>query len=190
HYSAVQTGVAWLASSLTAVALAGLSQLLVTRVGPKVVMAAGMTLIGTGVIWAAQAPVHAEFAANLLGPFLVTGAGAAFAFIPISIAALTGVEEHRAGLASGLLDSSLQLGGALGIAIATSVAASHTQAILHAGRTVPAALTGGFQHAFGVLGAIALLAIPAIFALVRRSELTDAVTKTAIREQTALATAD
>jgi EmrB/QacA subfamily drug resistance transporter len=182
HYSALQTGVAWLAASLTSITLAALSQLLVTRVGPKVVMAVGMTLIGTGVIWATQVPVHGHFAPNLLGPFVVAGAGTAFAFIPISIAALAGVEQHRAGLASGLLSTSQQLGGALGIAIASSVAANHTNALLHSGNAVPAALTGGFQQAFWVLGAIALLALPAIFALVRRDEPSDAVIKTTIRE--------
>jgi MFS family permease len=113
---------------------------------------------------------------------MVVGAGTAFAFIPISIAALAGVEEHRAGLASGLLNTSQQLGGALGIAIASSVAASHTQALLHTGNSVPAAYTAGFQQAFWVLGAIALLAIPAIFALVRRDEVSDAGTETTIRE--------
>jgi EmrB/QacA subfamily drug resistance transporter len=188
RYSALQTGVAWLAASLTSTALAGVSQLLVTRIGPKPVMAVGMTLIGTGVLWATQVPVHAHFVDNLLGPFIVSGAGTAFAFIPISIAALAGVEKHRAGLASGLLSTSQQLGGALGIAIASSVAASHTQALLHAGQAMPAALTGGFQHAFWVLGAIALVALPAIFALVRRGQASDAVTTTTIREaQPALA---
>jgi EmrB/QacA subfamily drug resistance transporter len=182
HYSALQSGVAWLAASLTSIALAGVSQALVTRGGAKVVMAIGMTLIGVGVLWATQVPVHGHFVGNLLGPFIVAGAGTAFAFIPISIAALAGVEEHRAGLASGLLNTSQQLGGALGIAIASSVAASHTQAQLHAGDAVPAALTGGFQSAFWVLGAIALLAIPAILALVRREELSDAVTKTTMPE--------
>jgi EmrB/QacA subfamily drug resistance transporter len=182
HYSALQTGLAWLAASLTSIALAGISQALVTRGGATVVMATGMTLIGAGVLWATQVPVHGHFAANLAGPFIVTGAGTAFAFIPISIAALAGVEEHRAGLASGLLNTSQQLGGAIGIAIASSVAASHTQALLHAGNAAPAALTGGFQQALWVLGAIALLAVPAIFALVRRDELSDAVAKTTIRE--------
>jgi EmrB/QacA subfamily drug resistance transporter len=188
HYSALQTGVAWLAASVTSIALAGLSQLLVTRVGAKIVMVVGMTLIGTGVLWATQVPVHGHFVGNLLGPFMVAGAGTAFAFIPISIAALAGVSEHQAGLASGLLNTSQQLGGAIGIAIASSVAASHTQTLLHAGNSAPAALTGGFQSAFWVLGTIALLAIPAIFALVRRDELSDAVTTTTIRQaQPALA---
>jgi sugar phosphate permease len=138
------------------------------------------------VLWATQVPVHGHFVGNLLGPFMVAGAGTAFAFIPISIAALAGVSEDRAGLASGLLNTSQQLGGAIGIAIASSVAASHTQAQLHAGDAVPAALTGGFQSAFWVLGAIALLALPAIFALVRREELS--APKTTMREpQPALA---
>ena len=188
HYSALQTGVAWSATSVTSVALAGLSQYLVTRGGAKVVMALGMTLIGAGVIWATQVPVHGHFVGNLLGPFVVAGAGTAFAFIPISIAALAGVEEHRAGLASGLLNTSQQIGGAIGIAIASSVAASHATALLHNGNPAPAALTGGFQHALWVLGAIALLALPAIYALIRRDELSDAVTKTTIRDaQPALA---
>jgi EmrB/QacA subfamily drug resistance transporter len=182
HYSALQTGVAWLATSITSVALAGLSQWLVTRGGAKIVMAIGMSLIGAGVIWATQVPVQGHFVGNLLGPFMVAGAGTAFAFIPISIAALAGVREHQAGLASGLLNTSQQLGGAIGIAIASSVAATHTQALLHSGHTVPAAFTGGFQLAFWVLGAIALLAIPAIFALVRRNELSDAVSKTTMRD--------
>ncbi|HEX5622217.1 MAG TPA: MFS transporter [Solirubrobacteraceae bacterium] len=188
HYSALQSGLAWLAASLTSIALAGVSQAFVTRGGAKVVMAIGMTLIGAGVLWATQMPVHGHFVGNLLGPFVVAGAGTAFAFIPISIAALAGVSEDRAGLASGLLNTSQQLGGAIGIAIASSVAAGQTQAQLHAGDAVPAALTGGFQSAFWVLGAIALLALPAIFALVRREELSDAVTRTTMREpQPALA---
>jgi hypothetical protein len=87
------------------------------------------------------------------------------------------------------LNTSQQLGGAIGIAIASSVAASRTQTLVHAGHAAPAALTGGFQQAFWVLGAIALLALPAIFALVRRDELFSAVTKSTIREpQPALAT--
>jgi EmrB/QacA subfamily drug resistance transporter len=188
HYSALQTGVAWLAASLTSVALAGLSQFLVTRGGAKIVMAVGMTLIAGGVIWATQVPVHGHFAANLAGPFVVAGAGTAFAFIPISIAALAGVSEHQAGLASGLLNTTQQLGGAIGIAIASSVAATHTQALVHSGAAGPAALTGGFHQALWVLGAIALLAIPAIFLLVRRDELSNAVARTTVGEaQPALA---
>jgi len=182
RYSALQTGIAWLAASLTSVALAGLSQFLVTRGGAKIVMAIGMSLIAGGILWATQVPVHGHFGANLAGPFIVAGAGTAFAYIPISIAALAGVAEHQAGLASGLLNTGQQLGGAIGIAIASSVAATHTQALLHGGTNASAALTGGFQQALWVLGAIALLALPAIFLLVRRDELSDAVAKTTLSE--------
>jgi EmrB/QacA subfamily drug resistance transporter len=182
HYSALQAGVAWLATSLTSIALAGLSQWLVTRRGAKIVMAIGMTLIGAGVIWATQVPVDGHFLENLVGPMVVAGAGTAFAFIPISIAALAGVTEQRAGLASGLLNTSQQLGGAIGIAIASSVAASHSTTLLHSGNAVPTALTGGFQQAFWVLGAIALIALPAIFMLLRPDKVSMAVTESAIGE--------
>jgi Na+/melibiose symporter-like transporter len=188
NYSALQTGLAWLAASLTSIALAGLSQALVTRVGTKIVMAAGMIMIGAGAIWATQIPVHGHFLANLAGPLIIAGAGTAFAFIPISIAALAGVKEQQAGLASGLLNTSQQLGGAIGIAIASSVAASHTRTLRHAGHAAPAALTGGFQHALWVLGGIGLLAIPAIFALVRREAVSTTLAKPSLNDsQEALA---
>ena len=170
HYSALQSGLAWLATSLTSIVCAGLSQLLVTRGGPKLVMAAGMTLIGGGILWATRVPVHGRFLADLAAPLVIAGAGTAFAFIPISIGALAGVSAQRAGLASGLLNTSQQLGGALGVAIATSIAAGHTRALLHAGYSGPVAITGGYQHALWGLGAIALLAVPAIFALVGRDQ--------------------
>jgi hypothetical protein len=169
-YSALQTGIAWLAASLTSVAFAGLSQLLVTRGSVKLVMAFGMALIGGGIVWSTQVPVDGHFWNNLVGPFFVAGMGTAFAFIPVSIAGLTGVAEHEAGLASGLLNTSQQLGGAIGVAVASTVAASHFKTLLHAGSSTPAALTGGFQLAFWVCGAIGLAAVPIAFLLIRREE--------------------
>ena len=169
HFSALQTGAAWLAASITSMAFAGVSQLLVTRIGAKIVMAIGMTLIATGIVWATRVPVHGRFLADLAGPFVVVGAGTAFSFIPISVAALEGVAEHQSGLASGLLNTSTQFGAAIGTAIASSVAASGTNALLRAGDTAPAALTGGFHQTFWVLGAIALIAPPAIVVLTRRA---------------------
>jgi EmrB/QacA subfamily drug resistance transporter len=172
-YSALQTGVAWLATSVTSVALAGLSQKLVTRISPTPVMAVGMALIGGGVLWATQVPVHGHFWGSLAGPFLVAGAGGAFSFIPISIGGLTGVAEREAGLASGLLNTSQQLGGAIGVAIASTVAATHLKTLLADGHATSAALTGGFQWAFWVCGAIALLAPPTTAVLVRRRRPTE-----------------
>ena len=112
-----------------------------------------------GIIGATQVPVHGDFLANLVG-FLVAGAGTAFSFIPISVAALAGVTEHESGLASGLLNTSMQIGGAIGTAIASSVAASGTNTLLRAGNPLTNALTGRFRQTFWVPGAIALIAPP------------------------------
>jgi MFS family permease len=174
HYSALQTGFAWLATSVTSVAFAGISQALVTRGSAKLVMASGMGLIGVGLLWATQAG-HQHFWIGLFGPFFVAGLGTAFAFIPVSIAALAGVGEHEAGLASGLLNTTQQLGGAIGVAVASTVAAAHYKTLLHHDHSASAALTGGFQLAFWVCGATALLAVPVTFLLVRNHELAKAV---------------
>jgi len=185
-YSAIKTGLAWLAASVTSVAFAGVSQALVTRISAKLVMAAGMSLIGGGILWTTAIPVHGHFWNDLAGPFFVTGAGTAFAFIPVSIAALAGVAEREAGLASGLLNTSQQIGGAIGVAVASTVAATHFKTLTDAGAAAPAALTGGFQWALWVCGAVGLAAVPLTFLLVRRHEL--ATTERA--PQPALASAD
>jgi EmrB/QacA subfamily drug resistance transporter len=168
HYSALQAGIAWLAASVTSVALAGLSQLLVTRISAGPVMTFGMALIAGGILWATQVPVHGHFWGALAGPFFVAGAGTAFAFVPISIAGLAGVAEHEAGLASGLLNTSQQLGGAIGVAIASTVAATHLGTLLSQGKALDVALTSGFQWALWVCGSIGLLALPVTAALFRR----------------------
>jgi EmrB/QacA subfamily drug resistance transporter len=160
HYSALQAGIAWLAASITSVALAGLAQKLVTIISVGPVMAAGMTMIGGGILWATQVPVQGHFWAALAGPFFVAGAGTAFAFVPVSIGGLTGVAEHEAGLASGMINTSQQLGGAVGVAIASTVAATHLSRLLGEGKPASVALTGGFHWALWVCGAIALLALP------------------------------
>ena len=170
-YSAIKTGLAWLAASLTSVALAGLAQAAVTRVSAKFVLTLGMALIGGGIMWATAAPAHGHFWANLAGPFFVTGAGTAFAFIPVSIAGLAGVVERDAGVASGLLNTSQQIGGAIGVAIVSTVAASHTQALTIAGAAAPVALTGGFQWALWICGAIGLAGVPVALMLMRRDDL-------------------
>jgi EmrB/QacA subfamily drug resistance transporter len=186
-YSALKTGLAWLAASLTSVALAGLSQMLVTRASAKLVMAAGMVLIGAGIIWAAQVPVQGHFWADLAGPLFVTGAGTAFAFIPVSIGALAGVAERDAGVASGLMNTSQQIGGAIGVAVASTVAATHSRLLLSQGHAATAALTGGFQWALWVCGLVGLAAVPVTFLLVRRTELARAVASA--QQQKASATA-
>ena len=170
HYSALQAGLAWLAASVISVALAGASQKLVTRISAGPVMALGMAMIGGGILWATQVPVHGQFWGALAGPFLVVGAGTAFAFVPVSIGGLAGVAEHEAGLASGLINTSQQLGGAIGVAIASTVAATRLGTLLDEGKPASVALTGGFHWALWVCGAIALVALPVTATLRRRTK--------------------
>ena len=170
-YSPMTTGLAWLTVGLTGVVLAAPAQLLVTRSSVRLVMAVGMTLTGAGILWATQAPVHGSFWADLAGPFFLTGA-VTWVFIPVSIGALVGVSERDAGVASGLIDSSQQLGGAIGIAVASTVAVSHSRLLLGHGHTVTEALTGGFHWALWVCGSVCLTAVPVALLLVRRTGTT------------------
>ena len=137
-------------------------------------MVAGLTVTGAGILWAIQVPVHGSFWANLAGPLFLTGT-VTWVFTPVSIGALVGVTEHDAGVASGLIDSSQQLGGAIGIALASTVAATHTRVLLGRGHAAADALTGGFHQAPWVCGLVGLAAVPVTFLLVRRSHLVPAV---------------
>ena len=169
-YSAMKTGLAWLATGLTGVVMAGPAQFLATRASARLVMAIGMTVVGAGILWATQVPVHGNYWANLAGPFFLAGA-VTWGFVPVSIGALAGVTERDAGVASGLIDSSQQLGGAIGIAVASTVAATHSRVLLGPGHALASALTGGFQWAFEVCGLIALSSVPVALLLVRRADI-------------------
>jgi EmrB/QacA subfamily drug resistance transporter len=189
RYSAMRTGLAWLIVGLTGVAMAGPAQLLVTRTSVRLVMAAGMTLTGTGILWLTQAPAHASFWGNLVGPFILTGA-VTWVFIPVSIGALVGVRERDAGIAAGLIDSSQQLGGAIGIAVASTVAAVRSRALLGQGHAVADALAGGFHGALWVCGLVGLTAVPVALLLVRRTETAQAAAAPTQRKAPAPAPAD
>ncbi|KUN73155.1 hypothetical protein AQJ46_08010 [Streptomyces canus] len=188
-YSAMTTGLAWLTVGLTGVVLAVPAQLLVTRTSAKLVMAAGMTLTGSGILWATQAPVHGSFWANLAGPFFLTGT-VTWVFIPVSIGALVGVTERDAGIASGLIDSSQQLGGAIGIAVGSTVTATHSRSLLGHGHAAADALTGGFHQALWVCGLVGLTAVPVALLLVRRTEIAPTAAATIRPQAQAPAPAD
>ena len=169
-YSALKTGITFLATAGTVVVVAGISQMLVTRVGPRPVMVAGMALITGGMLWYTQIPVHGSYASDLLPGYLMVGVGMAFAFIPVSIAALAGVEAREAGLASGLLNTSQQIGGAIGVAVAATVATTHASTLLKSGHSAPQALTSGFALGFWVIAGVAAAGTLAALTLVRREE--------------------
>jgi len=184
-YSAMTTGLAWLTVGLTGVVLAGPAQVLVTRTSVKLVMATGLTVTGAGILWATQVPVQGSFWANLAGPFFLTGT-VTWVFIPVSIGALVGVTERDAGVASGLIDSSQQLGGAIGIALASTVAAAHTRVLPGRGHVAADALTSGFHQALWVCGLVGLAAVPVTFLLVRRSQLVPAVLRAELAATTSV----
>jgi EmrB/QacA subfamily drug resistance transporter len=169
-FSALATGAAWMTASVPSLAFAGLSQKLVTRTSPKAVMAFGMILIGAGMLWATRAPTDGSFWADLAGPFFVAGIGTAFAFIPISIGALTGVEEHDAGVASGLINTSQNLGSAIGVAVASSIAVTHFHAAAGNGHASRVALTGGLHTAILVGGLAGLSAVPVAFGVMHNRQ--------------------
>ena len=127
-YSALQTGVAFAATAGSAVLWAGLAQFLSTKIGPKPVMAAGFVAMTAGMLWYSQIPADGTFASSLLPGYLLVGFALPFTWIPVSIAALAGVQEREAGLASGLISTAQQIGGAIGVAVASSVSISHFNA--------------------------------------------------------------
>jgi EmrB/QacA subfamily drug resistance transporter len=171
HYSALKTGLTFLATAGTVIPVAGLSQALVTKFGPRPVMAVGLALITGGMVWYSQISVHSSFASDLLPGYLLVGVGMAFSFIPMSIAALAGVAPDEAGLASGLINTSQQVGGALGVAIASTVAFTHANSLIKTGHAVASAQTSGFALGFWVIAGLSAAAVVATLALVRSDEV-------------------
>jgi EmrB/QacA subfamily drug resistance transporter len=174
HYSALKTGLTFLATAGTVIPVAGISQALVTRFGPRPVLAVGLALITGGMLWYTQIPTHGSFWSALLPGYLLVGVGMAFSFIPMSIAALAGVAPDEAGLASGLINTSQQIGGALGVAIASTVAFTHTGTLLSTGLSPAVAQTSGFSLGFWVIAGISAASVVACLALVRGRELASA----------------
>jgi MFS family permease len=170
-YSPMKTGVAYLAVAGTAIIWSTVAAQLVNRVGVKPVIVAGMAFLSAGLVYFTQVSVGGSYLGDLLPGFLLIAVGLGFSFVPISIAALAGVRPSEAGLASGLFNTSQQIGGALGIAALSTVATTKTEDGVAAGTPVPQALTDGFESAF-IWGAIvAALGIVVALVLVRRSEL-------------------
>jgi EmrB/QacA subfamily drug resistance transporter len=170
-YSAMKTGVSYLAVAGTAILWSAVAAQLVTRVGVKPVLVTGMTALTAGLVYFTQVSVGGSYVANLLPGFLLVGIGLGFSFVPISIAALAGVQPAEAGLASGLINTSQQIGGALGIAALSTIATSRTDNALASGSALHAALVDGFQGAFIAGVIVAGLGIVAALTLIRRDEL-------------------
>ncbi|MDX6556845.1 MAG: hypothetical protein QOD86_3040 [Miltoncostaeaceae bacterium] len=170
-FSALETGVGYLAVALTAVFASGIAQALVTRLGVKPALTFGLASILAGLVWFTQISVDGTYFRDLFGGFILIGIGLGFSFVPVSIAALAGVPGQEAGLASGLINTVQQIGGALGVAILTTVSTTRSEDLMDRGIDAPHALTEGFSVAFWVAAGFAAAAILATLVTLRRSDL-------------------
>jgi EmrB/QacA subfamily drug resistance transporter len=164
-YSAIKAGLSYLPLAVSIILSAGIASQLVTKVGFKPILATGMALIAAGLIWFSQISVDGSFLGDILGPSLLAAVGLGFSFVPVTIAAVSGIEDREQGLASGLINTSQQVGGALGLAILAAVSSSVTGNSLD-----PAVLTEGFQDAFTVGAGFAILGLIATLVMIRSSD--------------------
>jgi EmrB/QacA subfamily drug resistance transporter len=170
-FSPLRTGVGNLAIALTIIAVSAVSQALVTRAGVKPVLTFGLVFLGGGLVYFTQISPDGSYFADVFPGFILAGIGIGCAFVPVSIAALTGVTAREAGLASGLITTSQQIGGALGLAILTTVSTTRTNSLLTSGVPGPTALTDGFSLAFWVAVGIDVIALCAVLVLFKPEEL-------------------
>ena len=170
-FTAMETGASYLAIALSAIVWSTVAAHLVTRIDVKRILLVGLTALAGGLAYFTQISVHGTYLVDLLPGFLLIGMGLGFSLVPISIAALAGVEPAEAGLASGLINTSQQIGGAFGIAALSTIATSHTDEALAKGALRPDALVTGFHAAFFAGVVVAVIAIGVALWLIRRDEL-------------------
>jgi EmrB/QacA subfamily drug resistance transporter len=167
-YSAIKAGLSYLPLALMIIVASAIASQLVTRIGFKPVLAAGMTLVAAALVWFSQVSVGGGFVTDILGPSLLAATGLGFAFVTTTIAAVSGIREQESGLASGLINTSQQIGGALGLAVLATIANSRTDDVVASSggdpTALPNALTEGFQSAF--LGGAGIAALGLVLTLV------------------------
>lgn len=165
HYDALKAGLTQLPLAGALVAIAGVVPAAVKAIGTRKTLAASLILLAAGLIWLSFSPSDATFAANLLGPSILIGIGLGGAFVSGTELAVNGVADGEAGLASGLVNTSQQIGGAIGLALLTTAASARIDRLLGRGAAEAQAMTGGFSWvflgaaAFAIIGAIVVLAI-------------------------------
>jgi EmrB/QacA subfamily drug resistance transporter len=162
-WSALRTGVTFFATAGSAVIWAGVAQALVTRFGPRPVMTLGMLILAVSVLGYTRLPVDGHYWPDLLPLYLVFAVGMVFGFVPVSIAAFIGVPHHLAGLASGLMNTSQQIGGAFGVAVAATIFTTQARN----GNFTPEAFTKGYHWAFAALAVFAVAGAVAAFVMIR-----------------------
>ena len=179
HYSAVQTGVAFVAFALTVVVTSNVAQVVVGRAGIRATLTAGLVMAAVSVALLTRLPVDGHYFWDIFPAFVLGGAGMGFSFVPITIGSLTGVERADAGVASGLVNTSRQIGGAIGVATISTIAATAASGYAHAHALSVAsapATVDGFQASFDVLGGllVAGILIVAVFLRPARERMEEA----------------
>ena len=173
-YSPIKAGLSYLPLSVAIILSAGVASQLVTKIGFKPVLAVGLALVAIGLVWFGQISVDGGFTTDILGPSLLAAVGLGFAFVTTTIAAVSGIEDREQGLASGLINTSQQIGGALGLAVLATVATSRTDEVVAAAggnpAALPEALVEGFQSAFLGAAAIAVIGLVLTLVLIRGSD--------------------
>ncbi len=169
--SALKTGLGYLAVAGTAVIWANVAAQVVNRIGVKPALIFGMSMLTLGLLLFTQVSVDGSYWADLFPGFLVLGVAIPFAFVPITIAALAGTKPQEAGLASGLINTSQQIGGAVGIALLSTIAFSTSDDKIASGAAVPVALTDGFVNAFWAGAVIAFAGVLVSIFMVRGRDL-------------------
>ncbi|MBS0319422.1 MAG: DHA2 family efflux MFS transporter permease subunit [Proteobacteria bacterium] len=181
-YTALQVGLAFLPANLImAVFSLGLSAKVVMRFGIRGPLALGLLVAAAGLAWFARAPVTGAFVVDVLPAMLMIGLGAGVAFNPVLLAAMSDVAPDESGLASGVVNTSFMMGGALGLAVLASVASARTERLAMAGTDAMSALNGGYGVAFAMGSCAALLAAALAAMLLRTGEAADGATAGATR---------
>ena len=166
-YSPIRSGLGYLLVACTIIISAGASQALVGRLGVRTVLLAGLVLLTLGLLFFSRVSPHGTYLGDLAPGFILAGVGLGFAFIPVTIAALMGISDDEAGLASGLINTSQQIGGAVGVALLATVFTSRTADQIHAGVAQDVAYTDGLSRAFLVGALMTVLGLIAAIVLIR-----------------------
>jgi EmrB/QacA subfamily drug resistance transporter len=171
-YSALRAGLAFIPMALSIIVGAQTSPRLIPKIGLRAVLVIGTVLAAGGFLWLARVPPHSSYLEHVLGPGFIIALALGLMFTPLAIAATTGVSMHEAGLASGVLNTSRQIGGSIGLAALATIAVSRTHSVLAATHSTTGALTAGFDRAFDVAAVLCIVALacsPLIPGVVRTS---------------------
>jgi len=170
-YSPLKAGLAFLPVTAGIMIGAGIAQTAIRRFGPRQVPVVGLLIATFGMVWLTALPVHGSYVTDLLAGLFPMSLGMGLTFVPVTLLATVGVPAEDSGLASGLLNTSQQVGGALGLAILSTLAANHTTSLLTSGTARPLALLGGWHVAFTGGAVVLALAALSLVVLLRRRHL-------------------